>query len=58
MQALAYEILMDRNFVLEGQIDFDARFVALLSSAGPLTVTAEGKTQTLPLEGRGRLWGS
>lgn len=51
VQALGYNIEIDRSFVLEGQIDFDARFVALLSATGPLTVTAEGRTETFSLDG-------
>lgn len=49
--AIGSEILMDRSFVLEGQIPFDRTFVDFISSDGVLTATAEGKTETFPLAG-------
>ena len=51
VNAVGYNIEMDRSFVLEGQMQFGAPFLALLASSGPLTVTAEGRTETFSLDG-------
>jgi len=49
--AIGYEILMDKSFMLEGQIIFDQKFVDFISAPGVITATAEGKSETFPLAG-------
>jgi len=49
--AIGYEVLMDKSFILEGQILFDQTFVDFIKSDGLLTITAEDKRQTFSLKG-------